>query len=105
MGLPRPVIWLLIIVWLTCFVYFVVVSLAAFGSGVTHEYELYGFQFPYIAAALLGCMSTASGLLWANYRGEAFSGAEELVYGALFFVSLIGLVLSGLLVLFLVVFN
>ena len=50
-------------------------------------------------------MSTSAGLLWANYRGAAFSGAEELTYGALFFVSLCGLVLSGLLVAFLVLFN
>jgi len=99
MGLARPVIWLLVMVWLVAFGCFVVVSQIAFVSGTTFEYRLYGIQFPYVAFALLACMAASSGLLWFNYRGVDFSGAEETIYGALFGVSVFGLMLSLLLVL------
>ena len=99
MGLARPVIWLLVMVWLVAFGCFVVVSQIAFVSGTTFEYRLYGIQFPYVAFALLACMAASSGLLWANYRGVDVSGAEETIYGALFGVSVFGLMLSLLLVL------
>jgi hypothetical protein len=36
----------------------------------------------YVAFALLACMAASSGLLWRNYRGVDFSGAEETIYGA-----------------------
>ena len=44
-------------------------------------------------------MAASSGLLWFNYRGVDFSGAEETIYGALFGVSVFGLMLSLLLAL------
>jgi hypothetical protein len=75
MGLARPIVWLLVVVWLASFVCFVVVSQLAFVSGTNFEYRLYGIQFPYVAFALLACMTASSGLLWANYRGVDFSGA------------------------------
>ena len=99
MGLPRLVVWLLVVIWVASFVCFIVVSQIAFVSGTTFEYRLYGIQFPYVAFALLACMAASSGLLWANYRGVDVSGAEETIYGALFSVSVFGLMLSLLLVL------
>lgn len=99
MELPRPVIWLLVIFWLTCFACFVIVSYRAFSSGHTFEYKLYGLQAPYAEFVLLICMAASSGLLWANYKGQDFRGAEELVYGSLFGVSAFGLMLSVVLVL------
>jgi hypothetical protein len=99
MGLPRLIVWLLVVIWVAAFVCFVIVSQTAFVSGTTFEYRLYGIQFPYVAFALLACMAASSGLLWANYRGVDFSGAEETIYGALFGVSVFGLMLSLLLVL------
>ena len=99
MGLARPIIWLLLVAWSASFVCFVVVSLLAFVSGSTFEYRFYGVQFPYVAFALLACMAASSGLLWANYRGVDFSGAEETIYGALFGVSVFGLMLGAVLAL------
>src|SRR3712207_8260359 len=99
MGLSRPIVWLLVVIWLASFVCFVVVSQLAFVSGTTFEYRLYGVQFPYVAFVLLACMTASAGLLWANYRGENFRGAEELIYGALFGISAFGLMLSLVLVL------
>jgi hypothetical protein len=52
-----------------------------------------------VAFALLACMAASSGLLWFNYRGVDFSGAEETIYGALFGVSVFGLMLSAMLAL------
>lgn len=105
MDLVRPVVWPLVVVWLVSFVGFVTVSVLAVGGGFTFGYELFGVQFPYVAAVLLGCMAAASGLLWANYRGEDFRGAEELIYSSLFGVSVFGLMLSVILVLSLVFFG
>lgn len=99
MELPRTVVVLLAVIWVGCFSCFAVVSFLAFASGTTFEYELSGVQFPYAAAALLAGMSASSGLLWANYRGEPFRGAEELIYGSLFGVSVFGLMLSAILAL------
>ncbi len=99
MDLVRPVVWLLVVVWLVSFVGFVTGSVLAVGSGFTIGYELFGVRFPYVAALLLGCMAASSGLLWANYRGEDFRGAEELIYSSLFGVSVFGLMLSVILVL------
>jgi hypothetical protein len=99
MGLPRLIVWLLVVTWVASFVCFVVVSQIAFVSGTTFEYRLYGVQFPYLAFAVLACMAASSGLLWFNYRGVDFSGAEETIYGALFGLSAFGLMLSLLLVL------
>jgi hypothetical protein len=99
MGLPRLIVWLLVVIWVVFFVCFVVVSQIAFVSGTTFEYRLYGIQFPYLAFALMACMAASSGLLWFNYRGVDFSGAEETIYGALFGVSVFGLMLSLLLAL------
>jgi hypothetical protein len=98
-GLPRIAVALLIVLWLVSFGCFVVVSQIAFVSGTTFEYRLYGIQFPYVAFALLACMAASSGLLWFNYRGVDFSGAEETIYGALFGVSVFGLMLSVVLAL------
>jgi hypothetical protein len=57
-------------------------------------------RFPYVAFAVMACMAaTTSGLLWANYRGQDFRDAEELVYGCLFGVSVFGLMLDTVLVL------
>jgi hypothetical protein len=84
---------------LASFVCFVVVSQLAFVSGATFEYGLYSVQFPYVAFAILACMTASSGLPRANYRGVDFSGAEETVYGAMFGVSEFGLMLSMILVL------
>ena len=95
----RWIIWLLVAFWLASFVCFVVVSQLAFVSGTTFEYRLYGVQFPYVAFASLACMTAASGVLWFNYRGVDFSGAEETIYGALFGVSVFGLMLSAILAL------
>src|SRR4028118_1951219 len=99
MGFPRLIVWLLVAIWVASFVCFIVVSQIAFVSGTTFEYRLYGVQFPYVAFALLACMAVSSGLLWFNYKGVDFSGAEETIYGALFGVSVFGLMLSLLLVL------
>jgi hypothetical protein len=99
MGLARPIIWLLVVLWLASFVCFVVVSQLAFVSGTTFEYRLYGVHFPYLAFASMACMAASSGLLWANYRGVDLSGAEETIYGALFGVSVFGLMLSAMLAL------
>jgi hypothetical protein len=99
MELPRAVVVLLAIIWIACFVCFVVVGNLAFISGTTFEYMLFGVQFPYVAGGLLACMSASSGLLWANYRGQDFRAAEELIYGSLFGVSVFGLMLSVVLVL------
>ena len=52
-----------------------------------------------VAFALLACMAASSGLLWRNYRGVDFSGAEETIYGALFGGSVFGLMLSAILAL------
>ena len=105
MGLGRPVIWLLVVIWLACFVCFVVVSFLAYDTGYTFEYKLSGVQFPYMAATLLACMAASSGLLWANYKGEDFRDAEELIYGSLFGVSVFGSMLSVILVLSLILFG
>jgi hypothetical protein len=94
MGLPRLIVWLLVVIWVASFVCFIVVSQIAFVSGTTFEYRLYGVQFPYLAFALMACMAASSGLLWFNYRGVDFSGAEETIYGALFGVSVFGAVLG-----------
>ncbi len=99
MGLARPIIWLLIVVWLVAFGWFTVLSVLAYATGNTFEYKLFGVQFPFVAFALLACMAASSGLLWFNYRGVDFSGAEETIYGALFGVSVFGLMLSLILVL------
>ena len=99
MWLPRLLILPLVILWLACFVGFVLASLRAYASGNTFEYVLFGVPFPYVLAALLALMSASSGLLWINYRGEDFRGAEELIYGSLFGVSVFGLMLSTVLVL------
>ena len=99
MGLVRPIVWLLVVVWMVSFGCLTVASVLAGGSGETFEYRLYGVRFPYVAFALLACMAASSGLLWANYRGVDFSGAEETVYGALFGVSVFGLMLSAMLAL------
>ena len=71
------------VIWVAFFVCFIVVSQIAFVSGTTFEYRLYGVQFPYVAFALLACVAASSGLLWFNYKGVDFSGAEETIYGAL----------------------
>jgi hypothetical protein len=93
MELPRLVILLLALIWAACFVAFVVGGFLAFGSGTTFEYRVHGVQFPYAAALLLLCMATSSGLLWANYRNDDFRISEQIVYGALFGISVFGLIL------------
>ena len=99
MGLARPIIWLLVVLWLVAFVCLAVASVLAAASGNTFEYMLVGVQFPYVAFALLACMAASSGLLWFNYRGVDLSGAEETIYGALFGMSVFGLMLSVVLAL------
>jgi tryptophan-rich sensory protein len=99
MSLARPIVWLLVVVWLVAFGWFTVLSVLAYATGNTFEYKLFGVQFPFVAFALLACMAASSGLLWFNYRGVDFSGAEETIYGALFGVSVFGLMLSLILVL------
>ena len=98
MGLARPIIWLLV-VWLVAFGCLAVASVLAAASGNTFEYVLVGVQFPYVAFALLACMAASLGLLWFNYRGVDFSGSEETIYGALFGVSVFGVMLSLILAL------
>jgi hypothetical protein len=93
MELPRLVIFFLALIWVVCFIAFVVEGFLAFGSGITFEYKLYGVQFPYAAALLLLGMATSSGLLWANYRNDDFRMSEQLIYGALFGISVFGLIL------------
>lgn len=90
---------------MACLAFFIVVSVMAVGSGSTFDYNLSGVQFPYLAAVLLAFMTASSGLLWANYKGEDFRGAEETIYGSLFGVSVFGLMLSAILVLSLVSFG
>ena len=97
MGLGRPIVWLLVVVWLVAFGCFAVAGQFAFSSGSTFEFRLHGVQFPFFAFGLLALMALSSGLLWANYRGQDFSGAEELIYGAMFGVSAFGLMLSVIL--------
>jgi tryptophan-rich sensory protein len=97
--LPRIFVALLVIIWVGCFVCFAGASQLAFVSGSTFEYRLYGVQFPYVAFALLVCMATSSGLLWANYRGQDFRDAEELIYGCFFGLSVFGWMLDAVLVL------
>jgi len=99
MNLARSIVWLLVVVWLVAFGCLAVASVMAAASGNTFGYRLYGVQFPYVAFALLACMAASSGLLWFNYRGVDFSGAEETIYGSLFGVSVFGVVMSLILVL------
>ena len=99
MWLPWPLILPLVVLWSACFVGFVLASVRAYASGTTFEYVLFGVQSPYVMAVLLALMSASSGLLWLNYRGEDFGGAEGLVYGSLFGVCAFGLMLSVVLVL------
>ena len=84
---------MLVIIWVVCFITFVLEGILAFGSGTTFEYKLYNVQFPYAAGILLFGMAASSGLLWANYRDEDYRGAEQLIYGALFGISVFGLIL------------
>ena len=63
MGLARPIVWLLVAVWLASFVCLVVAWLLVLLSGGTFEHRLYGIQFQYVAFALLACMAVSSGLL------------------------------------------
>ncbi len=100
MELPRVVVGLLVVIWVVCFIAFVFEGFAAVGSGITFEYKPIGVQFPYAAGVLLLCIATSSGLLWANYRGDDFRAAEQLVYGVLFGISVFGLILVVPLVLF-----
>ena len=93
MDLPRVVIVLLVLIWVVCFIAFVFEGILAFASGITREYKLIGVPFPYVAGVLLVCMATSSGLLWANYRHDDFRAADQLVYGALFGISVFGLIL------------
>jgi len=79
MELPRIVVVLLAIIWVGCFVCFLVVSQLAWVSGNTFEYKLRGVQFPYVLLGLLASMFASSGLLWANYKGQDFRGAEQLI--------------------------
>ena len=81
---------------------FAVVGQLAFVSGNTFEYRLYGVQFPFVAFVLLTCMVVSSGLLWANYRGEDFRGAEQAIYGFLYGLSMLGFMVFTVLVLSLV---
>lgn len=90
---------LLVVIWVGCFVCFAVLSQSAWVSGNTFEYRLYGVQFPYVMFVLLTLMSASSGLLWKNYRGEDFRGAEELIYGCFFGLSTFGWMLNLVLVL------
>jgi hypothetical protein len=99
MELPRMVVVLLALIWVVCFISFIVESVLAVGSGTTFEYKLFGVQFPYVAAVLLAGMAASSGLLWANYKDQDFRGTEELIYGSLFGVSVFGLMLSAILAL------
>lgn len=99
MGLGRPIVWLLVVVWLVAFGCFAVVGQLAFVSGNTFEYRLYGVPFPYVWFGLWACMSTSSGLLWANYKGQDFRGTEELVYGGFFGLSVFCLMIGVVLVL------
>ena len=72
---------------------FAVGAQLAFVSGTAFEYSLYGVQFPFVGFVLLTFMVVSSGLLWANYRGEDFRGAEQLIYGLLFGLSVFGFML------------
>ena len=54
---------------------------------------------PYAEVLLLLGMASSSGLLWANYRGEDYRAGEQLIYGALFGISVFGLILGVPLVL------
>ena len=81
---------------------FAVVAQLAFVSGTAFEYSLYGIQFPFVGFVLQTFMVVSSGLLWANYRGEDFRGAEQLIYGSLFGLSMFGFMPFTVLVLALV---
>ena len=72
---------------------FAVLAQLAFVSGTTFEYRLYGVQYPFVAFVLLTFMVVSSGLLWANYRDEDFRGAEQLIYGFLFGLSMFGFII------------
>ena len=102
MNLPRLVIWLLVFIWTACFLCFSALAILAFRSPepYIYEYRLFGIQLPYAEAMLLLCMATSAGLLWANYRDEDFRAAEQLIYGALFGISVFGLILVVQLALF-----
>jgi tryptophan-rich sensory protein len=93
MSLPRPIVWLLLVVWLLACGCFVVVAQLAFVSGNTFEYRLYGVQFPFVAFVLQTFMVVSSGLLWANYRDEDFRGAEQLIYSTLLGLSMFGFII------------
>jgi hypothetical protein len=99
MGLARPIVWLLVVVWSLAFGCFAVVGELAFVSGNTFEYRLYGVQFPFVAFVLLTFMVVSSWLLWANYRSEDFRGAEQLIYGFLFSLSISAFMVITVLVL------
>lgn len=102
MELPRGVIGLLVFIWTTCFLCFGALSFRAFRSAEYYvfEYRLFGIQLPYAQVMLLLGMAASAGLLWANYRGEDYRQGEQLIYGALFGISVFGLILSVPLVLF-----
>ena len=89
------VIGLLVFIWMTCFLCFGALAFLAFRSTEYYvfEYRLFGIQLPYAELMLLLGMATSSGLLWANYRGEDYRAGEQLIYGALFGISVFGLIL------------
>jgi hypothetical protein len=102
MELPRVIIGLLVFIWTTCFLCFGALASLAFRSTEYYvfEYRLFGIQLPYAQVMLLVGMATASGLLWANYRGDDYRQGEQLIYGALFGISVFGLILVVPLALF-----
>ena len=69
MGLPRLIVWLLVVIWVAAFVCFVVVSQIAFVSGTTFEYRLYGIQFPFLAFALMACKGSILGTAVVQLQG------------------------------------
>ena len=101
MELPRVLIGLLVFIWITCFLCFGALAFLAFRSTeqYVYEYRVFGIQLPYAEVMLLLGMATSSGLLWANYRGEDYRAGEQLIYGALFGISVFGLILGVPLVL------
>jgi hypothetical protein len=102
MELPRVVIGLLVFIWTMCFLCFGALAFLAFRSTeqYVYEYRVFGIQLPYAEVMLLLGMASSSGLLWANYRGEDYRAGEQLIYGALFGISVFGLILGVPLVLF-----
>jgi hypothetical protein len=95
MRLPRPLVWVLTVVYLLCFAGFVSAALLAYSHrGYVHEYVvLPGVGLPAALAALLVVMVVSAALLWLHFRHDAYTAFEETFFGVLLGIAVFGLML------------